>query len=353
MIEGAILDALLPIATRGPFFRQAAGLPTSHPRGPMLRSESAPFRVAAVQASPVFLDLAATVEKSCALIAEAGANGARLVVFPEAFLPSYPFWAWFVPAGRTAVLRELHGELLDNAVTVPGDVTARLGEAAREAGVYVAMGANEINAEASGTTLFNSILYIGSDGEVLGTHRKLIPTAGERLVHGRGDGSTLDVYDLPIGRLSGLICWENYMPLARHTLYAGGVEIYVAPTWDRREPWLSTLRHIAKEGRTYVIGCCSAVRRDSIPGRYAFMNEFVPQDLQWINPGGSAIVDPDGKLIAGPVFEREEILYAEIQPAALRGPRWQLDVAGHYGRPDIFRFSVDRRPQRAATDFTG
>lgn len=142
------------------------------------------------------------------------------------------------------------------------------------------------------------------------------------------------------------------MPLARHALYAGGVEIYLAPTWDRREPWLSTLRHIAKEGRTYVIGCCSAVRRDSIPGRYGFMKEFVPDTLEWINPGGSAIVDPDGKLVAEPVYEREAILYAEIQPAELRGPRWQLDVAGHYGRPDVFHFAVDRRPQRTATDVT-
>ena len=316
----------------------------------MLRSTSEPFRIAAVQAAPVFLDLDATIEKSCALIAEAGANGAKLVVFPEAFLPSYPFWIWFVPAGRTPVLRELYAELLDNAVAVQGDATARLGAAAREAGVYLAMGINEINAEASGTTLYNSILYIGSDGEVLGKHRKLVPTGGERLVHAQGDGSTLDVYDLPIGRLSGLICWENYMPLARHALYAGGVELYVAPTWDRGEPWISTLRHVAKEGRTYVIGCCSAVHRDSIPERYSFMQEFLPRDLEWINPGGSAIVDPDGKFVVEPVLQREEILYGDIDPAQLRGPRWQLDVAGHYGRPDVFRFAVDRRGRPASED---
>ncbi|HEV2123888.1 MAG TPA: nitrilase-related carbon-nitrogen hydrolase, partial [Chloroflexota bacterium] len=170
-----------------------------------------------------------------------------------------------------------------------------------------------------------------------------VPTAGERLVHAQGDGSTLDVYDLPIGRLSGLICWENYMPLPRYALYARGVELYVAPTWDRGEPWISTLRHVAKEGRTYVVGCCSAVHRDSIPQRYGFMGEFLPADIEWINPGGSAIVDPDGKFVVEPVLQREEILYAEINPAHLRGPRWQLDVAGHYGRPDVFRFAVDRR----------
>ena len=316
----------------------------------MLHSTSAAFRIAAIQAAPVFLDREATIDKACALIAEAGANGAKLVVFPEAFLPTYPFWIWFVPAGKTPVLRELYAELLDNSVTVPSDATDRLGEAARSAGVYVAMGINEINAEASGTTLYNSILYFDSDGQILGKHRKLVPTAGERLVHAQGDGSTLDVYDLPIGRLSGLICWENYMPLARYALYASGVELYVAPTWDRGEPWTSTLRHVAKEGRTYVIGCCSAVHRDSIPARYSFMAEYLPLDLEWINPGGSAIADPDGKLVEGPVLQREEILYAEVTPAHLRGPRWQLDVAGHYGRPDVFRFAVERRPSPMVVD---
>ena len=308
----------------------------------MLQSSSPPFLIAAVQAAPVFLDGEATLEKACQLIREAAARGARLVVFPEAFLPSYPFWIWFIPAGKTAVLRSLYADLLDNSVSVPGEETRRLGEVARETGVYVAIGVNERNVEASGTTLYNSILYLGPDGSVLGTHRKLVPTAGERLVHAQGDGSTLGVYDLPIGRLGGLICWENYMPLARYSLYAAGIELYLAPTWDRGEPWTSTLRHIAKEGRAYVVGCCTALRLDQIPERYAFLREYLPPDLEWINPGDSAIVDPDGKFVVEPVREREQILYAEIQPTNLRGPRWQLDVAGHYGRPDIFQLMVDR-----------
>jgi nitrilase len=304
-------------------------------------AKDAPFLVAAAQAAPVFLDRAATVDKACSLIAEAGSRGARLIAFPEGFIPAYPFWVWFIPAGNTHALRELYSELLDQAVTVPSDATERLCAAAREAGINVAVGINERNAEASGSTLYNSLLYIGADGRILGCHRKLVPTAGERLVHGQGDGSSLAAYDTDIGRVGGLICWENYMPLARYAMYAWGVQIYVAPTWDRGEPWISTLRHIAKEGRVYVLGCCSAMRRSDIPDRYTFKEKFL-SDAEWINPGDSTIIDPDGKFLVEPVKNREEILYAEIDPKQLRGPRWQLDVAGHYGRPDVFELTVRR-----------
>ena len=303
---------------------------------------SSPFLVAAVQAAPVFLDRAATVEKACALIAQAGAAGARLAVFPEGFLPGYPLWCWFLPPGETQALRELYVELVDNAVAVPSPATDRLGEAAREAGVAVAIGINEVNVEASGATLYNSVLYLGPDGRVLGTHRKLVPTVGERLVHGQGDGSSLQVFDLPFGRLSGLVCWENYMPLARYALYAQGVQIYVAPTWDRGEPWLSTLRHIAKEGRVYVIGACSAMRQEDVPDRLAFKAKYLANAGEWLNPGDSAIVNPDGKLLAGPARHEETILYAEVDPKQMVGPRFQLDVAGHYGRPDVFELTVHR-----------
>ena len=301
-----------------------------------------PFLVAAVQAAPVFLDRAATVEKACALIHEAGAAGARLAVFPEGFLPGYPLWVWFIPPGDTHALRELYSELVENAVTVPSPATDRLCAAAREAGVAVAVGINEVNAEASGATLYNSLLYIGPDGRLLGTHRKLVPTVGERLVHGQGDGSSLTVHPLPFGRLSGLVCWENYMPLARYALYAQGVQIYVAPTWDRGEPWISTLRHIAKEGRVYVIGACSAMRQADVPDRLAFKAKYLASAGEWINPGDSAIVNPDGKLLAGPLREEQTILYAEVDPRQMVGPRFQLDVAGHYGRPDVFELTVHR-----------
>ena len=298
-------------------------------------SPSQPFIAAAAQLSPVFLDREATVERACDAMAEAGARGARLVVFPEAFVPGYPLWIWGVAAGPTKVLRALYAELLDQAVTVPGAAVDRLREAARSAGVYAVIGINERNAEASGTSLYNSLLFIAADGRILGVHRKLVPTAGERLVHANGDGSTLTVYDTPLGRLAGLVCWENYMPLARQALYDDGVHIHVAPTWDRGEPWLSTLRHIAKEGRVYVIGCCSAMRADDLPDRFAFKSAVPVSPSGWINPGDSMIVDPDGKIVAGPLHEEQGLLFAEVDPQVVTGPRWQLDVAGHYARRDV------------------
>jgi nitrilase len=303
-----------------------------------------PFLVAAVQAAPVFLDREATIAKACERIAEAARAGARLIVLPEAFVPTYPIWVWHVPAGDSATLRELHNELLGNAVTVPGPACERLAEAARQARAAVAIGVNERNAEASGSTLYNTLLLFDEHGLLRARHRKLVPTAGERLVHAQGDGSSLAVHELERVRLSMLICWENYMPLARYALYAWGAELHLAPTWDRGEPWLSTLRHIAKEGRVYVVGACSAVRREDVPDRYGWKQRYLPP-AAWINPGDSAIVDPDGKLLAGPAHEQETILYAEVDPRRVHGPRVQLDVAGHYARPDLFELRVRRRPR--------
>ncbi|HEV8242207.1 MAG TPA: carbon-nitrogen hydrolase family protein [Thermoanaerobaculia bacterium] len=308
---------------------------------------NAPFVVAAVQAAPVFLRREATVEKACELIATAAREGARLIVFPEAFVPTYPLWVWHVPAGETKVLRALYAELLDEAVTVPGPAIDRLSEAARAARAAVAIGVNERNVEASGTSLYNTLLLFDEQGQLRARHRKLVPTAGERLVYAPGDGSTLAVHDLGFARVSGLVCWENYMPLARYALYAWGAEVHLAPTWDRGEPWLSTLRHIAKEGRVYVVGSCCAVRREDVLDVHGHLHDlakWLPQGT-WLNPGDSAIVDPDGKLLAGPAREQETILYAECDPRAVRGPRYQLDVAGHYARPDIFELRVRRRPR--------
>ena len=307
------------------------------------------FKIAAVQACPVFLDRDATVNKACRLIAEAGAAGAKLAVFPEAFIPGYPLWSWFIPAGHTHPLRELYAELVANAVSVPSDATDRLCAAARSAGVAVAIGINELNTEASATSVYNTLLYIGPDGTILGKHRKVMPTGGERLVWAMGDGSDLEVYSLPFGKLGGLLCWENYMPLARYALSAWGAEIHVAPTWDRGEPWLSTMRHVAKEARCYVIGCCSAMRMEDIPDRLTFKQKYMPAAGGWINPGDSVIVDPDGKFIAGPMSQQEGILYADLDRSKITGPRWQLDIAGHYARPDIFELVVHRTPKPLLT----
>jgi nitrilase len=300
------------------------------------------FKVAVVQATPVFLDGPATVDKACDLIAAAGRQGVRLIAFPEGFIPTYPDWVWAIPAGEQALLNELYAELHANSVTIPDESTEKLCRAARSVGAYVVMGMSERNVEASRASLYNTLLYIDPQGQILGKHRKLVPTGGERLVWAQGDGSTLDVYDTPLGCLGGLICWENYMPLARYALYVWGVQIYVAATWDRGEPWLSTLRHIAREGRVCVLSAGMVLRKSDIPDSYTFKTRFYSGADDWINVGDSAIVNPNGEFIAGPVQKKEDILYAEIDPRQMRGPKWMLDVAGHYARPDVFRLSVDR-----------
>jgi nitrilase len=302
-------------------------------------AESENVRLAAVQAAPVFLDRDATIDKACRLVAEAGRAGAQLVAFPESFVPAYPDWVWSVPAGQEAELAELYAELVDQSVTIPSEATDRLCQAAREAAVTVVIGMTERNAEASNASLYNTLLYIDPSGKLLGKHRKLVPTGGERLVWAPGDGSTLAVYETPLGRLGGLICWENYMPLARYSLYAWGVQVYVAATWDRGEPWLSTMRHIAKEGRTYVIGCGMPLRLADIPDRCAFKARY-DSEREWINAGDSLIVDPDGTVLAGPLHKQEGIVYAEMDPRRVRGAKWMLDVAGHYARPDVFGLTI-------------
>jgi nitrilase len=311
----------------------------------MAKKAGGSFTVAAVQAAPVFLDRARTIEKACKLIAEAGRRGARLIVFPEAFVPTYPDWVWAIPPGEVGLHNELYAELLANSVDIPSEATEKLCAAARRAKGVVAIGVNERNAEASGASLYNTLLYIDAEGSVMGKHRKLVPTGAERLVWAAGDGSTLQAFDTPLGKVGGLICWENYMPLARYAMYAWGTQIYLAPTWDRGSTWTATLQHIAKEGRAYVIGCCIALRRDDIPDRLGLKERFYANAGEWINVGDSAIVAPGGELLAGPSRMKEEVLYAEVDPAQVSGSRWMLDVAGHYGRPDVFELTVHQSPR--------
>jgi nitrilase len=302
-----------------------------------------PFIVAAAQVTPVFLNRDATVAKACECIREAGARGARLIVFPEAFIPCYPEWVWEIPPSDGQALDDLYGELLANSVAIPSSATDALCQAAQDARMFVVMGINERNVEASGSSLYCTMLYIDDQGRIMGRHRKLVPTSAERMVWAQGDGNTLGAYETTLGTLGGLICWENYMPLARYALYAEGTQIYAAPTWDHGEVWLSTLRHIAAEGRTYVIGCCMPLRTSDIPD--GLRVRYYTDMKEWLNPGESAIVSPLGDLLAGPVKEKEDILYAEIDPQRIGSLRRSFDVAGHYARPDVFHLSVSTAPQ--------
>ncbi|MGQ0630822.1 MAG: carbon-nitrogen hydrolase family protein [Sporichthyaceae bacterium] len=304
--------------------------------------------VAAVQATPVFLDTDATVEKACALIAEAAGQGARLIVFPEAFIPTYPDWVWRLPAWSDG---QYMSRLYDQAVEVPGPVVARLGEAARAADAYVVMGINEID----GGTLYNTLIYLAPDGTLAGKHRKLMPTGGERTVWGFGDGSTLDVVRTPFGTVGGLICWENYMPLARAAMYARGMDIHVAPTWDNDDTWVPTLRHIAKEGRVYVIGVSPVLRGSDVPAqlRGEIYRDGAGADADWMSRGLGTIVAPSGEILAGPVRDVEAIVTAEIDVAdQVPRHRRMFDPTGHYARPDVFTLAVDTRV-RSAVRFEG
>ncbi len=299
------------------------------------------FKIAAAQATPVFLNREATVEKACELIGQAGKEGAKLVLFPEVFITGYPDWVWVVRNSEGAVLNELYAALLENAVSIPGESTKRLCRAAKEAGIAVAMGMHERNTEASAASLYNTLLFINAEGQILGKHRKLIPTGGERLIWAQGDGSTLHVFDTPFARLGGLICWENYMPLARQAMYDRGAQILCAPTWDQSDNWLLSMRHIAREGGMFVVSCCMALRTEDIPDRYEFKKRY-PDGREWVNTGRSCIIDPRGEVIAGPVEGREEIIYAEIDLGHIAAAKRMFDVAGHYARPDVFSFQVNR-----------
>ncbi|MDQ3734883.1 MAG: carbon-nitrogen hydrolase family protein [Actinomycetota bacterium] len=299
--------------------------------------------MAAVQAAPVFLDRDATIDKSCRLIAEAAGAGAGLIVFPEAFVPGYPDWVW-----RTTPWDDgpWYDRFLDQAVTLPSEATERLGKAARDAGAWVAMGINEL--DSASRTVFNTLVYIGPDGAIAGRHRKLIPTGGERTVWGCGDGSTLTVLDTAFGRLGGLLCWENYMPLARAAMYAQRVDVYVAPTWDNADTWVATLRHIAKEGRVFVIGTNSCLQSSDVPAGLPRRDDLYP-DGSWLSKGNTTIVGPDGEIIAGPLLETEGILYAEIDAHRAHQSRREFDPVGHYARPDVFQLDVDVRARLSAT----
>jgi nitrilase len=302
-------------------------------------------KTAVIQAAPILFDRDATVEKACRLTAEAAAQGAQLILFPEAFIPAYPRGLSFgtVVGSRSPEGRLTWERYWANAVDVPGPATDRLGQAARAANAYLAIGVIERDTQFSRGTLYCTLLYFGPDGRLLGKHRKLKPTAAERLIWGEGDGSTLTVLDTPLGKLGGLICWENYMPLARMALYSKGVELYLAPTADSRDSWQATLRHIALEGRCFVLGCNQFVTKSMYPADLPGIADLADHPGIMCR-GGSAIVSPLGEVLAGPLFDAEGILYADLDLADVARSKLDFDVVGHYARPDVFQLVVDERP---------
>jgi len=307
-------------------------------------------RVAVVQAPAALMDLERGVERACALLRDAAGRGARMVVFPEAFLPGYPRGLTFgSPVGsRRQAGRTDWGRYWRAAVDVDGPALAPLREAIAQVGAYVVMGVVERADHGAQGTLYGTTLYFGPDGSLLGRHRKLKPTGAERLIWGEGDGSTLTAVETPFGRVGGLICWENYMPLARAAMYDKGLSIYVAPTADARDTWQATLQHIACEGRVFVIGANQYVTKDMYPADLAGYADLSgePQELC---RGGSAILDPLGRYLAGPLYHEEGILVADLDLERLEEARFDLDVTGHYARPDVFTLRVNEQPNRNVT----
>ena len=301
-----------------------------------------PVTVACVQAEPVILDRDATIEKLAKLAGEVASQGARLAVFPEAFVPAYPSstWARALAGWSDGDAKEAFALLAREAVAVPGPAERRLGEVAREHDLWLVTGVTERDPERSGT-LYNTLLYHGPDGELALKHRKLVPTNHERLVWGQGDGGGLRAFETPLGRIGGLICWENYMPLARFALYESGVEVYIASTADDGEAWQSTLVHLARESRAFVIAPSHFQRASSYPPHFPLRHLL--DGIGTIGRGGSAILAPDGSYLAGPAWDDEAILYAELEPQRLDEERQRFDPVGHYHRPDVLRFKLRAR----------
>jgi len=297
--------------------------------------------VAVVQAASVAFDRKRTLEKALDLTRDAARQGAKLVLFPEAFISGYPRGLDFgaVVGSRTDEGREDFKRYFESAVEVPGPAVETLSKAARSNSVYLVIGV----IERERGTLYCCVLFFAPDGTFLGKHRKVMPTASERLIWGYGDGSTLPVFSTPFGRLGAVICWENYMPLLRTYMYAQGIEIYCAPTADHRDIWSATMQHIAAEGRCFVLGCNQFNRRRDFPKTYRTTFGEAPDTV--ISRGGSCIVDPFGKFLAGPNFEDETILVAQLDRGQLPKAKFDFDAVGHYSRSDIFRLTVDDRPK--------
>jgi nitrilase len=309
------------------------------------------LRVAAVQASYVLMDQAATLARVGVLTAEAAAQGAQLVAFPEVFVPGTPIWIDTQPIWKGD--EDWFALLADNAVVIPGRASEHLAEIAAEHRVWLVIGVQE--REPHGSTIYNTVLYFSPLGELAGRHRKLVPTGSERTVWGMGDGSTLRVIDTGVARIGGLICWENYMPLARFHLYAQGVQVWLAPTLASGDGWIATMRHIARENRMFVVGVNPVLHADQVPAGFPGRDRLIPAGYlddngPWLEEGNTVVVAPSGTVLAGPVRQREETLIADLSLRDVTVARRHLDPAGHYNRPDIFRLQVNTSPRPAVIE---
>jgi nitrilase len=304
-------------------------------------------KAAAVQAEPVALDREATTKKACNLIQEAASKGANLIVFPETFIPTYPdtfAWGKGLANFDSPRAKQAWARLYRNSVEIPSPTTDALCKAARRAKACVVMGLNErtqIN-----NSLYNTVLMIDAKGKILGKHRKLVPTNHERMIWQSGDGSTLKVFDSPAGKLGSLICWENWMPLARYALYAQGEQIHLAPTADDSELALVNARNTAAEGRVFVVLVCMILRKASYPPNFE-LNSELSEAPELLEKGGSAIIGPDGSVLAGPLWNEEGILYADLDLNRVVEEHQLLDVVGHYARPDVLSLRFDPSEKEA------
>ena len=303
-------------------------------------------KLAIIQKAPAFLDKQKTINIAVATVEEAATNGADLVVFTEAFIPGYPTWIWRLrPGGDWNLSEELHERLLNNAVVMESDDLLPLYKAAKKHNVTIVCGIEERDSKLSQSTIYNSAIIIGPDGTLLNRHRKLMPTNPERMVWGFGDASGLKVVDTPVGRVGTLLCWENFMPLARYALYSQGVEIYIAPTYDSGDNWIGTLQHIAREGCCWVVGCGNLMKGSDIPKDFPEKDTLYPNADEWVNPGDSLVIAPGGEIVAGPMREETGILYCEVDKDRVSIAKRALDVTGHYSRPDIFQLHVNTQAQ--------
>ncbi|MEO1252994.1 MAG: carbon-nitrogen hydrolase family protein [Pseudomonadota bacterium] len=310
-----------------------------------------PFRACVVQAGSTLFDTPATMAKLEALLGQAAAGDATFCVFPEAFIGGYPKGVHFgAPVGsRSPEGRDLFRRYFENAISVPGDETDRIAQLAKANGVNIVVGVIErASCDEGGGSLFCTALFFSNKGKLVGKRRKLMPTAAERVIWSQGDGSTLSAVDFDVARTGALICWENFMPMARMSQYAQGIEILCAPTVDDRDNWSALMRVAALEGRCFVLSANQYMRRDNAPADYRPIQGDAP-DTVLIN-GGSMIVSPLGEVLAGPVFGEETLLFADLDPADIARGKMDFDVAGHYARADIFRLEIDKRSKYPVAD---